>query len=97
MANLTVQIGAFLLVLSSPLLHLGVTSFQEPDGIALVVGGLDGHAAQIIASAGLSEVGPTRAPLGAFAIIEHPSDVEKLRQAGAVFVLDGKKVLELCS
>lgn len=97
MANLLLQLGAVVTVLAAPFLHLVVASAEPPEDVALVVGGFGRTAAEVIGAAGLAEVGVDRAPLGAFAQIEHPDDVEKLRQAGAVFVLDGNRVLDLCS
>lgn len=81
----------------APLLFLAAT--QKPDfgSPVLVVSKPWGPtAAQVIERAGMFEIAPERAPLGALTTLSGPDDIEKLKENGAWFVIDGKKVAELC-
>lgn len=97
MWNVILCFGAFLTASLAPLLFLGTaqpSSFGSP---VLVISGPWGDtAAQIIVQAGLFEIAPDRAPLGALTTLSGPGDIENLKKNGAWFVIDGKKVAELC-
>ena len=97
MGKFIVVCAAVLAVSVAPLLVLAAAGGITEPGIALIVAPPGLKPEDIIAQAGLAEIGPERAPFGAFAQIDTLNDVKKLQQAGAVFVLDGRKVLELCS
>ncbi|CUH82297.1 hypothetical protein TRM7557_03857 [Tritonibacter multivorans] len=97
MGKFTVVCAAILAVAAAPLMFLAVAGGVSEPGVALIVARPGLSPETIIAAAGLAEIGPERAPFGAFAQIDTLDDVKKLQQAGAVFVLDGRKVLELCS
>ena len=55
------------------------------------------EASEIITRSGMVETYPVRAPFGSLTVINTPGDLTKLRELGAWFILDGKKVAEICS
>lgn len=97
MGKVFLVFAVVLAVAAAPLLVLAATGSVKEPGVALIVAPPGLRPEDIIQNAGLAEIGPERAPFGAFAQIETLEDVKKLQQAGAVFVLYGRKVLELCS
>lgn len=96
MGHLPFQLGAVVTVMAAPLLNFVQPGDFRKGGLALVVSGFNTEPSEVIRIAGLAEVGPERAPFGAYAQIENPYDIVRLKQAGALFVLDGKKVMDLC-
>lgn len=97
MSNVVFQAVAILAVMAIPLLGLAASAVPLQQGdIALVVGGINLTPEVIISKAGLDLIGPETAPFGAFTQINSLDDINELRAAGALLVLNGQKVLELC-
>lgn len=88
---------ATLVVGCSPILPL---LLQPPPGVgevALVIAAPWGNTANILEKAEAAEVAPERAPFGALVLLNSPQSLERLYASGAWFVIDGKRVLELCA
>ena len=84
---------AFATVVFSPVLVLVAQGQPQVGGVALVIpgpGGID------MGQMNLSEIGPVRAPVGFFVEIETDDNIAALYESGALLVIDGKKVLQLC-
>ena len=97
MWNVILCCGAFMTAALAPLLLLIEVQSAEIGSPVLVVSVPWGAtAAQIVKRAGLFEIAPERAPLGALTTLSAPSDIENLKKNGAWLVIDGKKVAELC-
>ncbi len=97
MSNFVVQICAIFAIMALPLLGVAAVPASLGQGdIALVVSGLASSPEAIITKAGLDLIGPETAPFGAFTQINTQNDIGALREAGALLVLNGQKVLELC-
>ncbi|MVO16266.1 hypothetical protein [Parasedimentitalea huanghaiensis] len=98
MSNAILITAAAALVISSPILALLSQGRPQAGDIALVIAApWGGNAAQIAAQAGLQEIAPARAPLGILVALDNAQSVDRLYSNGAWLVIDGKKVLELCS
>jgi len=97
MRNVILCLGAFLTISLAPFLLLAAVPSPSVGSPVLVVSGPWGiTAAQAIERAGLFEIAPERAPLGALTTLTALKDIEVLKSNGAWFVIDGKKVAELC-
>lgn len=98
MANVTLFIAAAVIVMSSPILMLFSQGKPQAGEVALVISTPWGpDAARIAEKAGLQEVAPERAPLGVLVALDSAQSVDRLYSNGAWLVINGKKVLELCS
>ncbi|WP_420006378.1 hypothetical protein [Arenibacterium sp. LLYu02] len=82
----------------APLVVLFVGAPPVAGNVALIVSKpWSKSAVQVISDAQLQEVGPERAPIGAFVELRDNMSVAQLYQKGAWFVIDGRRILELCS
>lgn len=90
-------IFAMLIVSCLPILPLFLQERPQPGDVALVVAAPWGNAAEIALKAEVQEVAPERAPLGVLVSLDSPQSVDRLYALGAWFVIDGKRVLELCA
>ncbi len=89
--------ASFMLSLSAFAIILAGSGVQDSDLILVVSYPWGPHASDVIAQSGLSETYPIRAPLGGLTVINTPQDLQYLRESGAWFLLDGKRVANLCS
>lgn len=98
MSNVTIIIAAVILVVASPILTLLFQSKPQVGEVALVISAPWGpDTAQIAELSDVQEITPERAPLGAFVTVEDTQSIDRLYSNGAWLVINGKKVLELCS
>lgn len=98
MSNCLVIAAAAAAVFCAPALVLLAAPPPAAGEAALVIAPPWGAgAAAIAAAAGLREVTPETAPFGTLVLLETPRDVRRLKTRGAWFVINGKKVLELCA
>ncbi|TLP66985.1 hypothetical protein FEE96_06440 [Parasedimentitalea maritima] len=98
MSNAILITAATALVISAPILTLFSQGRPQAGDIALVIAApWGGNAARIAAQAGVQEIAPERAPLGILVALDSAQSVDRLYSNGAWLVIDGKKVLELCS
>lgn len=97
MSKLLIQICGVLAMALGPGLHLLQSQRLAAGDLVLVVRGFHKSADEIIKAAGLRVIGPEAARMASFTQIEFGTDVAVLKAAGAVLVVDGKKVLALCS
>ncbi len=83
------------LAIGAPFIVL-VSEPVEPAGPVLVIHApwQDGHA--LVLAAGGAPVGPTIAPMGLLADGTSPDFVSRLQTAGAIAVLNGQKISEIC-
>lgn len=91
-------LAAFLAVGLSPLLALAAhqgLSIGEP--VLVISAPWREDAADVIRRAGLQEISPERAPFGALTALSDASEVERLKNNGAWFVVDGRLVAQLCA
>ncbi len=88
---------AFVTVGLSPLLALAA---QQGVGIGVpvlvIANPWYGTADEVISRAGLVEISPERAPLGALTMLDDPDDASRLRKNGAWFVIDGELIAQIC-
>lgn len=98
MWNFLIIAAGALTVMCSPVLALLADGPPQPGSVALVISAPWGpHSGGIAARAGLQEVSPEQAPMGAFVMLKNSSSVDRLYSQGAWLVIDGRKVLELCA
>ncbi len=98
MSNVTLFIAAAVIVISSPILTLLSDGRPQVGEVALVISAPWGpDAARIAEKAGVQEVAPERAPLGVLVALDSAQSVDRLYDSGAWLVINGRKVLELCS
>ena len=98
MSNVTFIIVAVILVVGSPVLMLLSQGSPQVGDVALVISAPWGpDTALIAARSGVKEVAPERAPLGVLVALDSAQSVDRLYSNGAWLVINGKKVLELCS
>lgn len=89
--------AAMLTTAALPAVTLATQPAPNRDGLALVVAAPWGQPiTDVLAASGVPEAFPDRAPFGAFVVLSHTDSLERLYQSGAWFVLNGKKILELC-
>lgn len=88
---------ATLVVGCSPVLPLLLQAPPEIGEVALVVTAPWDNTANILDEAEVAEVAPQRAPFGALVLLDSPNSLDRLYASGAWFVVDGKRVLELCA
>ncbi|MEH7826640.1 hypothetical protein [Gemmobacter denitrificans] len=82
----------------SPLLALFAAAPPPEGGVALVVAAPWGKAAaQVAQDAHIQEIGPERAPIGVLVKLGDEGSVTRLYENGAWFVVNGQRILELCS
>lgn len=98
MTNVTLIIAAVIIVMSSPILMLLSQARPQAGQVALVISAPWGpDTAWIAEKAGVQEIAPERAPLGILVELDSAHSVDRLYENGAWLVINGKKVLELCS
>lgn len=98
MQNRLFVMAAALIIVCSPVLTLSIQSQPQSGEVALVIAAPWGtEAAQIAAMAGVQEVAPERAPLGALVMLDTAHSLDRLYEHGALLVINGEKVLELCT
>ena len=86
-----------LIVTASPVLALVALNRPQTGDLALVVASPFGASlTQILAGSGTPDAYPGRAPIGAFVVLANAQTMTLLKEAGAVLVLPGKEILELC-
>lgn len=95
--NSALIVVAIVLVGLSPLLSLFTWAPPQAGDVALVVAPPWDDATAIVTKAELREVSPERAPLGTLVALENAQSINRLYASGAWLVIDGKKVIELCS
>lgn len=98
MPNIALMVAAIFAVLVSPVLSLIALGAPDVGEIALVISppwGPSSH--QIAEKAGVQEVAPERAPLGVLVSVDRADAVGRLYENGAWLVVDGNRILELCS
>lgn len=85
-------------VVLSPLLVLVAGDPPGAGSVALVISKpWSKTAGQVVKDAQLQEVGPQRAPVGALVDLRDEDSVAQLYRHGAWFVIDGRRILELCN
>lgn len=88
---------ALLIASGAPILALAAAGPPLPGEPALVVSYPWGIPAdQAVAAAGLSEIAPLSAPMGALTALEREEDAHLLKRLGVWLVIDGRKVSVLC-
>ncbi|KIC09572.1 hypothetical protein RA19_14690 [Leisingera sp. ANG-M1] len=98
MQNVLLILAAAAAVLCSPVLMLIAQPPPQAGEVALVIASPWGKsAAEVAAQAGVQEIAPERAPMGALVLLETPHSLDRLYRQGAWIVVDGRKVLELCA
>ncbi len=88
---------AVLAVACSPALALIASSPPQAGGIALVIGrpfGMPAH--QVAVQAQVQEISPLRAPFGVLVHLSGSQQLEALFRNGALFVINGERILWLC-
>lgn len=97
MQNAILILAAATVVICSPVLALVAQGRPTAGDVALVIAPPWGQSAgDIVTGAGLQDVTPERAPIGALVLLETPDSIDRLYREGAWLITDGKKVLELC-
>ncbi|CRL12336.1 MAG: hypothetical protein ACPGSW_04225 [Phaeobacter italicus] len=82
----------------APAIMLFASATPQVGEVALIIAPPWGDsAAQIAKRSNVAEVTPERAPFGALVMLETPQSADQLFRQGAWLVMDGRKVLELCS
>lgn len=89
-------LAAMFLVVCSPFLMLVLQETPRTGEIALVISAPWTSAAEVVEQADIVEIAPERAAFGALVFLDTPQSIERLFAAGAWFVIDGKRVLQLC-
>ena len=98
MHNVTFIIAAVFFVVASPILSLLFQDKPQAGEVALVISAPWGpDTARIAELSGVQEISPERAPLGVLVTLENTQSIDRLYSNGAWLVIDGKKVMELCS
>ena len=88
---------ATLTVLTSPLLAIAAQGPPAMYGVALVVASPAGQSiGDILKASDMTDAFPGRAPIGAFVVLEDADSLQRLRENGAWFVIDGKRILAFC-
>lgn len=97
MRNLVFCSLAFLTMVLAPVLVLfGSNSLRAGEPVLVVTAPWGPSAAVIVSRTGLFEISPESAPFGALTVLSDLGDVRRLKENGALFVLDGKTVAQLC-
>lgn len=89
--------GIAVMLLAPLLILLGTEDLQSGDPVLVVSSPWGAEAVDVINRTGLHEISPERAPFGALTEIVAPEDVQRLKQNGALFVIGGSKVAQLCA
>ncbi|WP_417208142.1 hypothetical protein [Antarctobacter sp.] len=98
MSEISFSLAAVGLVLCAPVLPLAAQGQPAVGSVALVIASPLGMGpARIAARANAPQIGPVRAGLAVFVEIPDANGVDRLRAAGALFVVPGETVLALCA
>ncbi|KUP93887.1 hypothetical protein [Tritonibacter horizontis] len=97
MSYLIVSLSCLSAVLLAPLLALAGAPAPMAGEPALVVAAPWSRAVDIARRAAVSEMITAEAPMGVLVIPEDAEDIHRLFDMGAWFVIDGKRIAELCA
>ncbi|MEL0438570.1 hypothetical protein [Phycobacter sp. K97] len=98
MRSLLLGGAAFVAVGLSPLLALAAhQGVREGQPVLVIAAPWSAGAAEVIVRSGLEEISPERAPFGALTVLGDVADAGRLKQNGALFVIDGKMIAQICA
>ncbi len=95
--NKLIMVLASLLVVASPALALVTQAAPQPGEIALIIRSpWADPISTIIENSGTQAVVPVEAPIGTLVILGNANSVERLYENGALLVVHGERILEIC-
>ncbi|TNJ45115.1 hypothetical protein [Phaeobacter sp. B1627] len=97
MPNFIILTSCFATLLLAPLLALLSAPAAVPGEPALVVSPPWKRAIDIVVSSDVPELATASSPLGALVVIPDARAIGRLFENGAWFVVDGKRIAQLCA